>query len=427
MNNNEIMKKIKENYLSKCRENKTKINNNILLYLNEKIPENSNINIIYRGNSTVNYNNRISNDDLEMLSISYFDYASHIQNIDLSFNCFNDTVMQIFCRLLENCENLESLNLQFNEIKEKGGLQLFKTLNNMKKNKKNNIKYLNLNGCRIGSKGIMGVDVDEIFIKNVKSEISMFFNNNKKIEEFNISNNDIEEVGVIDLFTSFNPSNVFCNLKVLCFDSPLLQANTDVIAFHIGNTIHKNPNLQKLSLRKFLLNDKGIKIIMNQLSLNNTVLRVLDLSANRFTHKGIKYICNYLKTDICSLESLILNANRTTDYGIKYIKEALKINKSLIHLDLQKNEFSDEGLALIAEELMENETLVSLKLFGNKFGKRSIEAFNKLLNYNNIKRQSDWFFDFTTYTINNEVNICVIENELLYDIYPETKYYIESV
>ena len=98
--------------------------------------------------------------------------------------------------------NLRSLNLKFNEIGKEGGKLLFNSLIKLKNNPKGyKLVYLNLEGCRIQTEGLMEIDFLDKLYKNKKSLIQKFLDKNKVLEELNIGENEIDETGLIETFS----------------------------------------------------------------------------------------------------------------------------------------------------------------------------------------------------------------------------------
>lgn len=120
------------------------------------------------------------------------------------------------------------------------------------------------------------------------------------------------------------------------------------------------------------------------------------------------------------LESLNLANNRLGHYGAKAISQALAKNRTLIHLDLTHNSIDDNGLKMIAESLETNDNLVSLKLYFNDFGQQSLREFHKLAR--RLEKVTT-YWDFTTYVVDNEIQMAQIDNAIKYDVEVSRKYY----
>jgi hypothetical protein len=77
------------------------------------------------------------------------------------------------------------------------------------------------------------------------------------------------------------------------------------------------------------------------------------------------------------------------------------------------NGIDDNGLKMMAESLETNDNLVSLKLYFNDFGQLSLREFHKL-----AKRQEKvaTYWDFTTYVVDNEIQMAQVDNFIKYDV-----------
>ncbi|CAF1494104.1 unnamed protein product, partial [Adineta steineri] len=90
-------------------------------------------------------------------------------------------------------------------------------------------------------------------------------------------------------------------------------------------------------LGKCSLNDSGVRILVESLSMQN------------------------------SLKCLDLHDNSITDIGAEYLVEMLRTNKSITQLKVAYNKISNEGVEILAHVLIHNNsTLKRLSLAGNK-------------------------------------------------------------
>lgn len=60
--------------------------------------------------------------------------------------------------------------------------------------------------------GLMGIECDEKLFEGKESLIQKFLGNNSQIIELNLCDNEIDEYGLIDLFSLLNPDLFTCNL-----------------------------------------------------------------------------------------------------------------------------------------------------------------------------------------------------------------------
>ena len=397
-----------QNYISKCDEENFHRNKGIEIYLEEQaiqqqeeieraenedyeIEEGKSLDLIYRGNDKNNFSNRISDDQLVPLVKVLEPHAVSIQHIDLRYNHLSDSGAEVLAELLKPAVHLITLSLQSNMIEEDGASAIADALSGHE-----SMLYLNLNGNKIRTKGANKI-------------VELLFSC-PAIEELDLGNNDIDHDGVIAITTALNRGRFA--LRILNLENPSLNSVMQETAIHFAKMLNNNQNLQKLSLRKFRLRCDGIYTIMNHL-MENSALKVLDLSCNEISAEGAEYIARYLRSKFCNLESLIMGVNKIGDIGASNLAKAVAFNKSLIHVDLTSNSINDEGLSRLAEALFHNQKLLSFKLFGNNFDQQSLNLFHRLFE---TPRDNEWYPDFTTYFVDNHVEMAYLENHVVYDI-----------
>jgi len=86
-------------------------------------------------------------------------------------------------------------------------------------------------------------------------------------------------------------------------------------------------------------------------------LRSLDLSKNKIGENSLKAITNWLENDNYFLQRLNLSNNLFGDDGLEYISSMLKVNTSIVHLDIQFNRLTDAGMHLLGQGLIANQTI----------------------------------------------------------------------
>ena len=124
---------ISTNYKTLSLKRFQKFNPVLLAQLQTLERENQNeIELIFRGHIPQNFNNRLTDNDLEILSQILLPLASEITNIDFSCNLITHKGIKDLCLLLRKAVNLKALNLQNNTINSEGGNFLFEALINLK-------------------------------------------------------------------------------------------------------------------------------------------------------------------------------------------------------------------------------------------------------------------------------------------------------
>ena len=379
----------------------------------------SHLALMFIGKEPENFNNRLTDADMKVLVKVMRNYAELVDHIDFSNNLITVKSMPEFAEFLSCCSNLKSLNLKYNDIGKEGGILLFKGFIRMYESTgRSYLVYLNLEGCRITTEGLIEINYMDKLYYEKRTLLEQFFMATRSLLELNLSENDIDETGLIELFSLLLPANINSSIKVLAIDSPYKLRFTEETAYQLSKVLKSNKKLEKLSLRKAGLTDESIVIMLKEMQENST-LRVLDLSANQISYKGCEYLMEYLKSPYCVLQSLIINNNSIGDYGIKFVIESIKSNETLAHIDLNHNRLTNPSLKRIAEAIEESPSLASLNLFWNDFGTDSLQAF-----YDIIRDEEKIFrFDFMIEPVNDGLQIYYYDEELPPNVFVTRPHY----
>ena len=386
-------------YTELCEKSRFKFLPQIKTYLETEVEKDSEnneiINMPYPGNARYNFENRIDDNEMQALSITYMSFVKNIHIIDLSYNKLTDKGISILSKLIEYAVNIEKLNLEGNQIGDKGCEDLNKALKEKEK-----LTHLNLNTNIFGNLGLMSIN--ELLFKN------------PNLINLNVGGNRFDWDGIISITSALKTSNN--TLQVLNIDDPAYKANDQHFFNHFGKMFLSNSSLQKLSLKLHKIRFEALNIIIYSL-VNNKTLTVLDLSGNQICFQGMIYLRDYLnKNDI--LKSINLSGNKLRDRGVKVLGDGLKNNKTLIHLDITNNDIGDDGFSDFGNKLMENTGIKSLKLFRDNHwldNENSIKIFDEYLKM----KGKDFYPDFTIYEDEvQQLNIAYLEthipNEELY-------------
>ena len=380
-------------YTELCEKSRFKFLPQIKTYLETEVEKDSEnneiINMPYPGNARYNFENRIDDNEMQALSITYMSFVKNIHIIDLSYNKLTDKGISILSKLIEYAVNIEKLNLEGNQIGDKGCEDLNKALKEKEK-----LTHLNLNTNIFGNLGLMSIN--ELLFKN------------PNLINLNVGGNRFDWDGIISITSALKTTNN--TLQVLNIDDPAYKANDQHFFNHFGKMFLSNSGLQKLSLKLHKIRFEALNIIIYSL-VNNKTLTVLDLSGNQICFQGMIYLRDYLnKNDI--LKSINLSGNKLRDRGIKVLGDGLKNNKTLIHLDITNNDIGDDGFSDFGNKLMENTGIKSLKLFRDNHwlnNENSIKIFDDYLKM----KGKDFYPDFTIYEDEvQQLNIAYLETHI---------------
>ncbi|CAO2587001.1 Leucine-rich repeat-containing protein 74A [Lemmus lemmus] len=144
--------------------------------------------------------------------------------------------------------------------------------------------------------------------------------------------------------------------------------------------LQENYYLQELNMSDNDLGLEGARIISDFLQENNSSLWKLKLSGNNFKEESAALLCQALSSNY-RIRSLNLSHNQFSDVGGEHLGQmlgmwkgwggalvlgdVLKLNSSLVYIDVSRNGITNEGASRISKGLEYNETLQVLKLFLN--------------------------------------------------------------
>ena len=139
----------------------------------------------------------------------------------------------------------------------------------------------------------------------------------------------------------------------------------------------------EINLSNNYLDNKGIEIIVNSLK-NKRHVTYLDISNNYFGNEGAKVVSSLLvpESDL-KISYLDISNSEIGTEGLEYINNSLKLNTTLIKLNLAKNHFSGIRAAeSLSSMICSNQSLTSLNLWNAKISSEGVVNIFNLLHYN---------------------------------------------
>ena len=210
--------------------------------------------------------------------------------------------------------------------------------------------------------------------KNVNIENKSSFN---KISVNNIRNSlkNRRESLLSNIFNNFNNNYIENNNIVSFLD--LQNNNLTKKSSHYLSTIisSNNPDLKELILYKNNLGNEGIYKIISSLKINNSLLS-LDISDTKIDEKAIKYISDNID-DECVLEKLLLSKNNLKK-ACEYIKNLLLKKTNIRYIKLTACKIED-NFNLIFQGLEGNKNLQILDMSNNNLSLKQ-ELFEDIIN-----------------------------------------------
>ena len=398
--------------------------NNTRLDLNSSHEGLTDINILYDGDhectsEVISMSNQSIDDDAVYLVIFGLLNNVTVQKIDFGCNNITDDGAMELSRYLKCSYMLKEFNLSQNNV----GFRGMNTLLDCWIKNSMPLTYVDLSGnrsspwgvycdiirhCHVNSLSLCG---DE-GMKNYITEITDSLQTNEvlqsltlcKIKRFglqiirdildnNTFNKSLKELNLS--WTNRGTVIIYRELSHSKLDSMRLGLNCpkkvlDINILYDGN--HECAS-EAIIMSNLDINDDAVYIMSFGLC-NNTIVQILDLSANNITDYGAIAISECLKTNNI-LQDLNLSDNQITSKGAEEIAEAIWLNKGLHKLNVSQNAICDDGVMYISDSIRNNNTLIELNLSrsgitdkGGKIISEAIQintALQKLnLSHNNI-------------------------------------------
>ncbi|XP_047434167.1 NACHT, LRR and PYD domains-containing protein 3-like [Mugil cephalus] len=262
------------------------------------------------------------------LTLALTENPSHLRELDLSKNKFQDELM-LFPVIAEKC-CLETLRLSDCGITEYGCNLLVSAfcLN------PSHLKNLDLSRNSLGDKGVARLSdllrspdcqlqrlwlfKTDLQSKDAEVLVSALVSNPSHLKELDLGANDLGDAGVKEV-------------------AALLK--------------HQSSMIDTLRLSGCRFTKTGCIELASSLKSNPSYLRVLDVSRNHLLDLGVENLSEFLAEPLCKLETLNLKCCTLTDSCCRLLTFALSCSSALKDLDLSFNQLKDQGMKLLCDWL----------------------------------------------------------------------------
>ncbi|XP_060902792.1 NLR family CARD domain-containing protein 3-like [Labrus mixtus] len=187
--------------------------------------------------------------------------------------------------------------------------------------------------------------------RSCESLSSVISSQSSNLRELDLSNNNLQDLGVKLLSAGLNTPN--CKLAVLRFSGCSLSHES---CEDLSTVFSSQPsNLRELDLSNNNLQDSGMKILSAGLRSPNCTLETLRLRSCQLSARSCEALSSVLSSQSSSLRELDLGDNNLLDSGVKLLSAGLEsLNCKLETLRLSSCLISEEGCLSLALALRSN-------------------------------------------------------------------------
>ncbi|KAJ8706396.1 hypothetical protein PYW08_011022 [Mythimna loreyi] len=310
------------------------------------------------------YDRRIEDTDIRAICRYIKESPRRITKLDLSYNNVTDKgFFRILKKLLiKSRSSIVNLNIMNNRLTRLSIQQLAKYAKLLK------LKYLRLNGNRLGTKG------GEYFAR--------FLMNNSSVEFLDIGETNQTLTSIAQIVTALRYDHGGNTaIKVFDFSRAIPVFNrypyeSKWFAYHIEYLLERNSNIIELHLQKNQFISHDMEYFARGLRKNTTLL-FLDLGFNKIGDYGIELLARYLAE---GPQLLLLNVagNGINDTGARALSFGMPFSK-IRALDIGRNNLTDAGVIDILNTVKKPFFLRFLNIWGNKITHDSCVIIERML------------------------------------------------
>lgn len=310
------------------------------------------------------FNKRIKDTDIRAIVLYIRETPTIITRVDLSYNEITDVgFFKLLKKLLvKGRSSITNLSIMNNNLTEKSMLYLAKYAQHLK------LKYLRLNGNKIGTKG------GEYFANFLKL--------NKELEYTDIGETGQTLTSLAHIVTALRKEHGGNQtLKVLDLSRliPLFDRysyETKWLAYHLEYLLERNSTIIELHLQKNQLDGHDVEYLVRGLRRNKTLL-YLDLGYNKIGDYGIELMGKYL-AESPNLVLLNVAGNGIKDTGARALSFGLPFSK-IRALDIGKNKLTDIGLLDLLNSIKKFTYMRFLNIWGNNITHKTCTVIERML------------------------------------------------
>ncbi|XP_058135157.1 NACHT, LRR and PYD domains-containing protein 2 [Dasypus novemcinctus] len=273
------------------------------------------------------------------------DFVGHLKEMSLHLKDKTDIVHSSFC--LKHCPNLQKISLQVEK-----GLFLendaaLESDSQVRSQIDRHILPFWTDLCSVfaTNNNLIFLDISESFLSNSSVRILC--------ENIVSATCNLQKVVLKNIFPVDAYQNLCLTFSGQGYLTHLnLQGNDHIDMLPLVCEVLQQPkcNLQYLRLESCLVTTQQWADLFSTLRINQSLM-CLNLTSSELSEGGVRLLCATLTHPKCSLQRLSLESCRLTEACCEDLSSALVANQRLTHLCLAKNDLGDEGVKLLCKGL----------------------------------------------------------------------------
>ena len=360
----------------------------------------------------LNISNNSFNDKAADSIATFLSHNPQVKELDLSYNNLKTAGVIVICERINNSVHLTKLNLSNNNISDAAADNIAAVLSHNK-----SLEELDLSCNNLGALGslhiicnmkkmsnLIKLNICSIGITEISADdIATVLNNNNKLEELDLSHNNIQAAGATIIFKKASIENLlkfdisYNNItdEVNCLAS-FLSRNSKLKELNLSHNNLAAPQvifmadistLSKFNISYNSITTPAVSYIANFLS-HNTKLQILDLSCNDFQEVGC---CNAFKKlhNISNLSLLKISHSSVVNTAADELANFLYHNTSLQELDLSYNYLSISDATKIFKGMENISNLITINISHNMITDEAADNIATVLSHNMKLKEID--------------------------------------
>ncbi|XP_055501429.1 NACHT, LRR and PYD domains-containing protein 3-like isoform X2 [Leucoraja erinacea] len=269
---------------------------------------------------------------------------------------------------------------------------------------------LKLNGSNLGDSGVkvlsevikspvgklLNLELERNDLTHRCCEIlAIIVSSNRMLRNLSLRDNHLGDKGMCLLSATLK--NTECRIQRLNLTNNDLSTGSWE---ELVSVLTTNQMLQELDVGSNRMGKAGLRILstalkdsrcrLQKLGLNNSSTFDFGMMGSYLEETGVEVLCDVLRSPNCTLTCLELASNNLTQKNYKELTSAMRVNRTLTHLDLSSNVIQDTGMNVLSMALMDPScSIQSLRFSDTKLTPTCCEKLANVLITNQTLRELD--------------------------------------